>query len=152
MISKVTIEKSTYNESPFRFEAGTPHVSGAVGLHSALDFIERIGLENIHEFENKILDEATNKLSAIEGVEIYGTSLNKGPIISFNIQGAHYSDVAQIVDQEGVALRAGHHCTQPLMSRLKVTGTLRASFSIYNDSSDIDAFVKAVAKAREMLL
>lgn len=152
MISKVTIEKTTYNDAPFRFEAGTPHVSGAVGLHAAVDFVERIGLEKIHDFEKKILDEATLKLKTIEGIEIYGTSLGKGPIISFNMQGAHFSDVAQIIDQEGVAVRAGHHCTQPLMKRLGISGSLRASFSIYNNSSDIDAFVQAVAKAREILL
>nr|BFD65214.1 cysteine desulfurase [Bdellovibrio sp. HAGR004] len=152
MISKVTIEKTTFNDVPTRFEAGTPHVEGAVGLHAALDFVEKIGLDKIHAYEMEILKSATEKLLAIPDVKIFGTSSNKGAILSFNLKGAHHSDVAQILDQEGVAVRAGHHCTQPLMARLGVPGTVRASFSVYNNHEDIDALVKAVAKAREMLL
>lgn len=152
MISKVTIAKTTYNEIPFRFEAGTPHVEGAVGLHAAIDFIEGLGFENVHTYEMGLLKEATEKLLEIPDLKIYGLAANKGPIISFNLQGAHHSDVAQIVDQEGVAVRAGHHCTQPLMSRFGVPGTVRASFSVYNNSDDVDALVKAVVKSREMLL
>ncbi|KYG60685.1 cysteine sulfinate desulfinase [Bdellovibrio bacteriovorus] len=152
MIAKVTVEKTTYNDVPFRFEAGTPHIEGAVGLHAAIDFVNRIGLDKIHSYEMDLLKYATEKLSAIPDVKIFGTSENKGPILSFNIKGAHHSDVGQILDQEGVAVRAGHHCTQPLMTRLGVPGTVRASFSVYNNRQDIDALVKAVAKAREMLL
>lgn len=152
MISKVTIEKTTFNDVPTRFEAGTPHVEGAVGLHAALDFVEKIGLDKIHAYEMEILKSATEKLLAIPDVKVFGTSSNKGAILSFNLKGAHHSDVAQILDQEGVAVRAGHHCTQPLMARLGVPGTVRASFSVYNNHEDIDALVKAVAKAREMLL
>lgn len=152
MISKVTIEKTTFNDVPTRFEAGTPHVEGAVGLHSALDFVEKIGLDKIHAYEMEILKSATERLLAIPDVKIFGTSANKGAILSFNLKGAHHSDVAQILDQEGVAVRAGHHCTQPLMARLGVPGTVRASFSVYNNHEDIDALVKAVVKAREMLL
>ncbi|WP_373998663.1 aminotransferase class V-fold PLP-dependent enzyme [Bdellovibrio bacteriovorus] len=152
MIAKVTVEKTTYNDVPFRFEAGTPHIEGAVGLHAAIDFVNRIGLDKIHSYEVDLLKYATEKLSAIPDVKIFGTSENKGPILSFNIKGAHHSDVGQILDQEGVAVRAGHHCTQPLMTRLGVPGTVRASFSVYNNHQDIDALVKAVAKAREMLL
>lgn len=152
MIAKVTIEKTTFNDVPFRFEAGTPHVEGAVGLHAALDFVERIGFEKIHAYEMELLQEATEKLSAIPDVVIVGTAADKGPILSFNIKGVHHSDVGQILDQEGVAVRAGHHCTQPLMARFGVPGTVRASFSVYNNHDDINALVKAVAKAREMLL
>lgn len=152
MISKVTIEKTTFNDVPTRFEAGTPHVEGAVGLHSALDFVEKIGLDKIHAYEMEILKSATERLLAIPDVKIFGTAANKGAILSFNLKGAHHSDVAQILDQEGVAVRAGHHCTQPLMARLGVPGTVRASFSVYNNHEDIDALVKAVVKAREMLL
>lgn len=152
MISKVTIAKTTYNDVPFRFEAGTPHVEGAVGLHSAIDFIEGIGFANIHAYELELLNAATEKLLAIPDLKIFGMAANKGPIISFNLKGAHHSDVGQILDQEGVAVRAGHHCTQPLMTRLGVPGTVRASFSVYNNFDDIDALVKAVVKAREMLL
>nr|WP_295905408.1 cysteine desulfurase [uncultured Bdellovibrio sp.] len=152
MIAKVTVEKTTYNDVPFRFEAGTPHVEGAVGLHAAIDFVERIGFENIHSYEMELLKEATAKLQAIPDLRIFGTASNKGPIISFNLKGAHHSDVGQILDQEGVAVRAGHHCTQPLMARFGIPGTVRASFSVYNNHEDIDALVKAVVKAREMLL
>ncbi|WP_413943782.1 aminotransferase class V-fold PLP-dependent enzyme [Bdellovibrio sp. HCB-162] len=152
MIAKVTVEKTTYNDVPFRFEAGTPHVEGAVGLHAAIDFVERIGFENIHSYEMELLKEATAKLQAIPDLRIFGTAPNKGPIISFNLKGAHHSDVGQILDQEGVAVRAGHHCTQPLMARFGIPGTVRASFSVYNNHEDIDALVKAVVKAREMLL
>lgn len=152
MISKVTIEKTTYNDVPFRFEAGTPHVEGAVGLHAAIGFVEKIGFDQIHAYEMDLLKKATEKLLAIPDVKVFGTAANKGALLSFNLKGAHHSDVSQIMDQEGVAVRAGHHCTQPLMARLGVPGTVRASFSVYNSSEDIDAFIKAVAKAREMLL
>ncbi|QDK36241.1 aminotransferase class V-fold PLP-dependent enzyme [Bdellovibrio sp. NC01] len=152
MISKVTIAKTTYNDVPFRFEAGTPHVEGAVGLHAAIDFTKRIGLDKIHQYEMQLLKSATEKLSAIPDIKIIGTAANKGPILSFNLKGAHHSDVGQILDREGVAVRAGHHCCQPLMARFGVPGTVRASFSVYNNEDDINALVKAVAKAREMLL
>lgn len=152
MISKVTIAQTTFNDVPFRFEAGTPHVEGAVGLHAALDFVEDIGFDNIHAYEMGLLKEATEKLLSIPDVKIFGTAMNKAPLLSFNLKGAHHSDVSQIMDQEGIAVRAGHHCTQPLMARLGVPGTVRASFSVYNSFEDIDAFIKAVVKAREMLL
>ncbi len=152
MIAKVTVDKTTFNEVPFRFEAGTPHVEGAIGLHAAIDFMEKIGFEKIHAYEMELLKEATAKLEMIPDLKIFGTAPNKGPIISFNLKGTHHSDVGQILDQEGVAVRAGHHCTQPLMARLGIPGTVRASFSVYNNREDIDALVKAVAKAREMLL
>ncbi|MNJ93481.1 Cysteine desulfurase [compost metagenome] len=152
MISQVTFEKTTYNEAPFRFEAGTPHIEGAIGLHAAIDYVEAIGFENIHKWEMELLDSATQKLLEIPDLKIFGTAANKGPLISFNLKGAHHSDVGQILDQAGVAVRAGHHCTQPLMARLGVPGTVRASFSVYNNHDDIEALVKAIVKARELLL
>lgn len=152
MISKVTIEKTTYNEAPFRFEAGTPHIEGAIGLHAALDYVESIGLDKIHKWETELLNQATARLLEIPDLKIYGTAPNKAPLISFNLKGAHHSDVGQILDQAGVAVRAGHHCTQPLMARLGVPGTVRASISVYNNHDDIEALVKAVVKARELLL
>jgi cysteine desulfurase/selenocysteine lyase len=152
MISKVSFAKTTYNEAPYRFEAGTPHVEGAVGLHSAINFVEDIGFDKIHTFESELLKLATEKLLEVPDLKIFGTSTNKGPMISFNLKGAHHSDVAQIIDQEGVAVRAGHHCTQPLMAHYGIQGTVRASFSVYNNFEDIEHLIKAVVKAREMLL
>ncbi|WP_413559355.1 aminotransferase class V-fold PLP-dependent enzyme [Bdellovibrio sp. HCB209] len=152
MISKVTIEKTTYNDVPTRFEAGTPHVEGAIGTAAAIEFIEKIGFDKVHAYEMDLLKYATGKLLEIPDLKIYGTAKDKGPLVSFNLKGAHHSDVGQILDQEGVAVRAGHHCTQPLMARLGVPGTVRASFSVYNNHEDVDALVKAVVKARELLL
>ncbi|NUN04933.1 MAG: cysteine desulfurase, partial [Bdellovibrio sp.] len=152
MIAKVTIEKTTFNDVPFRFEAGTPHVEGAVGLHAAIDFVERIGFAKIHAYEMELLKDATAQLLQIPDVKIVGTAVDKGPILSFNLKGAHHSDVGQILDREGVAVRAGHHCTQPLMTKFGVPGTVRASFSVYNNHEDIKSLIKAVVKAREMLL
>ncbi|UYL10400.1 cysteine desulfurase [Bdellovibrio sp. SKB1291214] len=152
MISKVTIEKTTYNDVPTRFEAGTPHVEGAIGTAAAIEFLENIGFDKIHAYEMDLLKYATEKLLEIPDLKIYGMANDKGPTISFNLKGAHHSDVGQILDQEGVAVRAGHHCTQPLMARLGIPGTVRASFSVYNNRQDVDALVKAVVKARELLL
>lgn len=152
MIAKVSFEKTTYNDVPYRFEAGTPHVEGAIGLHTAIDFLEGIGFDKVHTFELELLKMATDRMLEIPDLKIYGTSANKGPMISFNIKGAHHSDVSQIMDQEGVAVRAGHHCTQPLMARFGVAGTVRASFSVYNSVEDVECLIKAVVKAREMLL
>ncbi len=152
MISKVTIEKTTFNDIPMRFEAGTPHVEGAIGTQAAIEFVEAIGFDKIHKHEMDLLKYATEKLKQIPDLVIYGDTEHKLATISFNIKGAHHSDVAQIIDQQGVAVRAGHHCAQPLMGVLGVPGTIRASFSVYNNYADVDTLVNAVAKAREMLL
>lgn len=151
MIHQVTIEKSTFNDIPFRFEAGTPAIDGAIALHSALEFVEEIGFSMIHNWENELLRYATDKLSSIDGLKIFGTAKNKAPIISFNIDGIHSADLAQILDQQGIAIRAGHHCTHPLWSRYKVSGTARASFSIYNTTEDIDQLFSGILKAKELL-
>lgn len=152
MISQVSFAGTTYNDVPFRFEAGTPHIEGAVGLKAALDYVDAIGLTSIHQWESELLREATRRLQAIPEVRILGQAAHKGGILSFNLQGAHHSDVAQIMDQMGVAVRAGHHCTQPLLQRMGVTGSVRASFSVYNNHHDIDVLVQSVLKARELLL
>lgn len=151
MIHQVTIEKSTFNDIPFRFEAGTPAIDGPIALHSALEFVEEIGFSMIHNWENELLRYATDKLSSIDGLKIFGTAKNKAPIISFNIDGIHSADLAQILDQQGIAIRAGHHCTHPLWSRYKVSGTARASFSIYNTTEDIDQLFSGILKAKELL-
>ncbi len=151
MISEVTFEKTTYNSLPFKFEAGTPHIEGVIALGAAIDYINKWGFEAIHAHEAALLAQATQKLSEISGLKIYGQSSHKAPIISFALGSIHPSDVAQILDQENVAVRAGHLCAQPLMRRMKTKGFVRASFSIFNQSTDIDQLVKAVRKAQEML-
>ncbi len=152
MISEVTLEKTTYNEVPLRFEAGTPHIEGVIGLDEALSFVESIGWNDITGWEQVLLKEATQMLKQIPEVVIYGEASRKAPILAFNLIGAHHSDVAQILDEVGVAVRAGHHCTQPLMQRLGITGCLRASFSIYNNLSDIQKLREGIMKAKELLL
>ena len=151
MIHEVTFAKTSYNDVPFRFEAGTPNIEGAIALGTALDYVKKLGWDNIVAHEQTLLNYATEKLSAIPGVKIFGTAPKKGPIVSFNIQGAHHSDVAQILDQQNVAVRAGHHCTQPLHTKFGLSGTVRASFSVFNNKADVDTLVAAVAKAKEML-
>lgn len=152
MISEVTEQATTFNIPPFRFEAGTPHIEGVVGMMAAIEFFQSIDKKWLRSHENVLLSRATSELEKIEGVVIYGAKTNKSPIISFNLQGAHHSDVAALMDQQGVAVRSGHHCTQPLMTYLKTTGTIRASFSIYNDLNDVEKFVASVKKAKDLLL
>lgn len=151
MISTVTFEKSTYNELPFKFEAGTPNIEGVIALGTAIDYVEKIGFEKIHQIEQELVHYATSELKKIEGLRIIGEAKDKAPILSFAISGLHHSDVAQILDQEGVAVRAGHHCTMPLLKKYGVTGTIRASFSVFNTKADVDALIKALIKAKEML-
>lgn len=150
MISKVSFEKTTFNEAPFRFEAGTPNVEGAIALHVALDFVSSIGFDKIKAHKKQLLEAATEGLQKIAGVRIIGTAPHKGPVLSFVLEGAHHSDVGQVLDQQGIAVRAGHHCCQPLMARFGIAGTVRASFSIYNNLQDVESFLKAVKKAQEL--
>jgi cysteine desulfurase/selenocysteine lyase len=151
MISEVTFEKTTYNDLPYKFEAGTPNIEGVIALGAAIDYVQRIGFDRIQEIEHELLEYATQELKKIPGVRIIGEAPEKAPILSFAIEGIHHSDLAQILDQEGVAVRAGHHCTMPLLKRYKISGTVRASFSVFNNKADVDALVKAVIKAKEML-
>ena len=150
MIKSVTFAKTTYNDLPNRLEAGTPHIAGVIGLGAALEWISRVGLEEIRHHEERLLAKATAALEAIDGVRLIGTAAHKSAILSFTVGEVHAHDVGTIADQEGVALRTGHHCTQPVMERFGVPATARASFSVYNDSSDVQALARAIGKVREV--
>lgn len=150
MIKQVSFEETTYNVSPFRYEAGTPNIEGAIALAAALDYINAIGIEAIHDHEQKLIAAAAVALSEIPGIRIYGPSDRIGAL-SFAIEGVHHYDLGTLIDQMGVAVRTGHHCCQPLMARFGITGTTRASFALYNSIEDIAALSAAVKKAAEML-
>ncbi len=151
MIDVVTIEKTTYNILPHKFEAGTPHIAGGIALKSAFDYLSKLGLENIKKYEHELLDYATQKILEIDGVKIIGTAKNKASVLSFIVEGAHPHDLGTLLDRQGVAIRTGHHCTQPLMKRMGVNATARASFSVYNTKEDVDTFINALKKAKEFL-
>lgn len=152
MIDEVKIDNITFADVPFRFEAGTPNISGVIAFGKAIEFLEEIGFDNISKLELDLRSYMDSKLRELKGIEIYGKPKEKAAIMSFNIIGAHASDVASVVDQMGIAVRAGHHCAQILMRKLKVPAVVRASFGIYNDKSDVDKLIVAVEKARELLL
>jgi len=147
MISRVWDDHSTYNQLPHKFEAGTPNVEGAVGLAAAIDYLEGIGLDRIAEHEVALAGAAIEQLSRIEGVTVYGPRDHRAGVVSFTYGDIHPHDIATILDQDGVCIRAGHHCTQPLMRRLNVAATARASFYVYNDRDDVTALTTALAKA-----
>jgi cysteine desulfurase/selenocysteine lyase len=151
MIKEVTFENTTYADLPHKFEAGTPNISGGIAFGVAIDYLNSVGFENIQKQESMLLEYATNKLLEIKGVTIYGTSSEKTAVISFNIEGIHPYDIGTIVDKLGVAVRTGHHCTQPIMDFYKIPGTVRASFAFYNTKLEIDLFIDAVKKAKMML-
>jgi len=148
MIDVVTFEKTTYNDLPHKFEAGTPSISAVIGLGSAVDYINRVGIGNILEIEHELLHYATQKLSSIPGLKIYGTAKNKASVISFGLEGIHPHDIASLTNKEGVAIRTGHHCAQPLMKFLGVPATCRASLSLYNNQDDIDQLYAALVKVK----
>ncbi|HKX07939.1 MAG TPA: cysteine desulfurase [Stellaceae bacterium] len=150
MIASVSFERTTYLEPPHRFEAGTPDISGAIGLGYALDYIDGLGREAIREHEDALTGYALRQLSGLPGVSVVGGGQRQLGVISFTIEGIHPHDVGQVLDQNNVAVRAGHHCAQPLMDRLGVAGTTRASFGVYNDEADVDALVAAIKKAQEL--
>ena len=150
MISSVTFEKTVYNKVPHKFEAGTPDMSGAVGLRAALEYLNKLGMENIAQYEHELLEYATRKVPAIPGVRIIGTAKDKAGVLSFVIEGVHPHDVGTILDQEGIAIRTGHHCAQPVMERFKVDATARASFGLYNTKEEIDALVRGIQKVQEV--
>ena len=151
MIKTVSFEKTTYNELPFKFEAGTPNIEAAICLGAAVDYINEIGLENIQQYEHELLEYATEKLSGIDGIRFIGTADNKASVVSFIIDKIHPYDVGVILDQLGIAVRTGHHCTQPLMDFYGIPGTVRASFAFYNTKEEIDVLTEAVQKAVSML-
>ncbi len=150
MIANVTFEETTYKPPPHRFEAGTPAIAEAVGLDAAIDYVEALGFENIQAHEHDLLVYATERLSEIPGLRIVGRAAEKASIISFTIEGAHPHDVGTILDRAGVAVRAGHHCVQPLMDHFGLPATVRASFGIYNTREDADALVAAVRQVQEI--
>ena len=152
MIEKVTFEKTTYGELPFKFEAGTPNVADVIGLNSAIHYINEIGLREIYDYEHQLLEYATEKLSDIEGLKLVGTADEKSAIISFNLNKIHSYDAGFLLDKYGIALRTGHHCAQPVMDRLGIDGTLRVSFALYNTRDEIDKLVEAIWRVRAMLL
>jgi cysteine desulfurase/selenocysteine lyase len=150
MISSVSFEKSTWNALPYKFEAGTPHIAGAIGLHAALDYIDAIGLDAIAAHERELTAYAADVLQDIAGVRLIGTAPNKSSIVSFVMDGIHPHDIGTIVDREGVAIRTGHHCAQPVMERLGIPATARASIAMYNTREEIDRLGRALHKVREV--
>ena len=152
MIATCSFEKTTYADLPFKFEAGTPNVGGNIALGAAIDFMEKIGQEQIQNHENALLDYAQKKLLEIEGLKIYGEKANRTGVVSFNLEGIGIaSDVGMILDKLGIAVRTGHHCTQPIMEYFKIAGTVRASFAVYNTFDEIDILTEGVIKAKKML-
>ncbi len=151
MIAKVTFEKTTYNELPFKFEAGTPHIAGAICLGRAIEYLNQFNIEDIEQHELALADYAQDLLLTFEGLHIIGESKNKTSVVSFVVDGVHPFDLGTLLDKQGIAVRTGHHCTQPLMDFYKIPGTVRASFAFYNTKEEIDIFIKAFEKALGML-
>lgn len=152
MIETVTFEKTTYNKLPYKFEAGTPDISGPIGLASAIDYINKIGIDNIADYEKELLEYGTSELMKIEDLRIIGTAEKKASVISFLTGNIHPYDIGTILDHQGIAIRTGNHCAEPLMRRLGVPGTVRASFAFYNMKEEIDLLVKGIQKAKKMLI
>ena len=152
MIAEVSFEKTTYADLPHKFEAGTPNICGGIAFGAAIDYMNSIGFGAIATYENELLNYATEKLTKIEGLKIYGTSKNKTSVISFNLEGIHPYDVGTILDKLGIAVRTGHHCAQPIMDFYCIPGTVRASFAFYNTKTEIDTLVEGIKKAKMMLL
>jgi cysteine desulfurase / selenocysteine lyase len=150
MISSVTFEKTTYNRLPFKFEAGTPDVAGAIGLGAAIHYLNEIGIDNIAKYEHELLVYATEKLSAISGVRLIGTAKERAGVVSFVIDNVHPHDIGTILDQGGIAIRTGHHCAQPIMDRFGIPATARASFAFYNTKEEVDALVNGIKKVQEV--
>lgn len=151
MIRSVSFTKTLYNDPPYRFEAGTPHIAGAIGLAAAIEYVSALGLEAIARHEQSLLEAATASLSEIPGVRLVGTARHKAAVVSFVLDGVHPHDVATVLDHEGVAVRAGHHCAQPLMERLGLPATTRASFALYNTLEEVEALARAVRRAQKLL-
>ena len=151
MIRTVTFDGSTWNDLPYKFEAGTPHIAGAIGLGRAIEYLQNAGFEAVQAHEAALLQKATATLGAIDGVRLVGTAREKVAVVSFTIDGVHPHDIGTVVDREGVAIRTGHHCAQPVMDRLGIPATARASFAMYNTLDEIDVLAAAVAKARRLL-
>jgi cysteine desulfurase / selenocysteine lyase len=151
MIKEVTFEKTTYADLPHKFEAGTPNIAGGIVLGTAVDYLNSVGFDNIQQQEKELVEYGTKRLLEIEGLKIFGTAKEKTSVISFNVGEIHPYDIGTIIDKLGIAVRTGHHCTQPIMDFFKIPGTIRASFSFYNTKEEIDVMVEAVKKAQLML-
>ncbi|MGB2402086.1 MAG: aminotransferase class V-fold PLP-dependent enzyme [Akkermansiaceae bacterium] len=151
MIKEVSFENTTYNDLPFKYEAGTPDIEGAIAMAAAIDYMNKLDLKNIASHEAYLEQKATTALQEIKGIQLYGTAPQKAGVVSFRIEGIHHYDLGTLLDQMGVAVRTGHHCCQPLMSRYGITGTVRASFAVYNTDQEVDAFIEAVHKSARML-
>ena len=150
MISSVTFEKTLYNKLPFKFEAGTPHVAGAIGLAVALDYVSALDIANVGAYEHDVLNYAIERVASVPGVQLIGTAKNKAGVVSFTLQGIHPHDIGTILDQEGIAVRTGHHCAQPVMQRFGIPATARASFALYNTKQEVDALVNGIQKVQEV--
>jgi cysteine desulfurase/selenocysteine lyase len=150
MISSVTFEKTTYNKIPHKFEAGTPNIAGGIALGTALDYVSAIGLNRIVAYESELLAYATEAVEKIPGVRVIGTAADKASVLSFTIDGVHPHDIGTILDQEGVAIRTGHHCAQPVMDFFKIPATARASLAFYNTREEIDALIAGILKVKEV--
>ncbi|HUI65084.1 MAG TPA: aminotransferase class V-fold PLP-dependent enzyme, partial [Bacteroidota bacterium] len=151
MIKSVTFEKTIYNDLPHKFEAGTPNIAGGIGLGAAIDYINKLDMDAVSAVEHELLEYATSALLAIPRVHIIGTARHKAAVISFTIDGIHPHDIGTILDREGIAIRTGHHCAQPLMQRFGLPATARASFAFYNTKEEVDALVRGVHKVIEVL-
>jgi cysteine desulfurase/selenocysteine lyase len=151
MIKSVSFEKTTYNDLPYKFEAGTPNIAGGIGLGAAIEYLNQIDMNVISKYEHELLKYATDSVSAIAGLRIIGTAKEKASVLSFVIDGIHPHDIGTILDHEGIAIRTGHHCAQPVMKRFGVPATARASFAFYNTKDDVDALVKGIHKVIEVM-
>jgi cysteine desulfurase/selenocysteine lyase len=152
MISSVTFERTRYNTLPYKFEAGTPHIAGAVGLAAAIEYVRNVGLDRVATYEHELLEHGTRRLNEIPGLRLYGPALDrKAAILSFTLADVHPHDIGTVLDQEGIAIRTGHHCCQPLMQRLGVDATARASLAFYNTFDEIDRLASALGRVREVL-
>ena len=150
MIATVSFEKTTYNVLPYKFEAGTPHIEGAIGLATAIDYLEGIGFDRIAAYEHELLDYATELIGSVRGVRLIGTAREKAAVLSFTVDDVHPHDIGTILDQEGIAVRAGHHCAQPVMTRFGIPGTVRASFAFYNTKEEIDVLSSGLERVIEV--
>ncbi|MGE5313390.1 MAG: SufS family cysteine desulfurase [Acidobacteriota bacterium] len=150
MIESVTFEKTTFNTLPYKFEAGTGNIAGVVGLGTAIDYVRRVGLDTIADYEHELLEYGTSLLTAIDGVRIIGTAKQKAGVLSFIMDNVHPHDIGTILDQEGIAIRTGHHCTQPVMQRFGIPATARASLALYNTKEELDALARGIGKVKEI--
>ena len=150
MINTVNMDKSTWNDVPWKFEAGTPNIAQVIGLGAAIDYIEKIGIENIHQYEQELLKYGLDILSQDANITLYGKPTMRGAVIPCNVKNIHPHDLAKFLDTDGICIRAGHHCAQPIMNKLKITATARASFYIYNTRNDIEKLVEGIKKTADI--